>query len=115
MPQKLINNFIGIVTKKYFCFSGRANREEFWLYILAVLIINIILSAVGSMIKINILSHIFILATLLPTLGCSTRRLHDIGKSGWMQLLAFIPLVGIVIVLILWAKPGEDSPNKYNN
>ena len=42
MPQKLIGNFINIVTKKYFCFNGRAGRAEFWLFFLAVFIVNTI-------------------------------------------------------------------------
>ena len=79
MPQKLIGNFINIVTKKYFCFNGRAGRAEFWLFFLAVFIVNTIL---GFVPKIGgILGLVWALGMLLPTLGVTARRLHDRNKS----------------------------------
>ena len=77
MPQKLIGNFINIVTRKYFCFNGRAGRAEFWLWILATCIVSTVL---GFIPKIGtILSFIWTLAVLLPSLGVTARRLHDLG------------------------------------
>ena len=107
----LIDNFKDIVTKKYFCFEGRAGRKEFWMYFLACVIINAILGVIPK--AGPILQAVFALATLLPTLGAAARRLHDTGKSGWMQLLAFIPVVGVIIVLILCALEGQKEANKF--
>ena len=60
-----------------------------------------------------ILQLVVTLATLLPTLGAAARRLHDRGKSGWLQLLGFIPIVGVIIVLILLIPEGDKEANKY--
>ena len=111
----IINNFIDIVTKKYFCFEGRAGRAEFWQYVLVNFILNIILSVIQQMApKVGgILFLIVCLALALPTLGCTARRFHDRGKSGWMQLLGLIPLVGGLIVLIMCIPEGDKEANAY--
>jgi uncharacterized membrane protein YhaH (DUF805 family) len=62
---------------------------------------------------VSILSIIFSLATLLPGLGLGFRRLHDVDRSAWWALIAFIPLIG-AIVLIFWAcQPGTPGPNRF--
>ncbi len=109
--QKIINNVMTIIKEKYFCFEGRAGREEFWLWFLAVFAVNFVLGLIPGIGQ--ILSWIVTLGTLLPYLGVGARRMHDIGKSGWFQLVALIPIVGFIILLILWAKPGETEANKY--
>lgn len=92
MHRKLIDNFINIVTRKYFRFDGRAGRTEFWLFFLAVFIVNIVLGFIPK--AGGILGLVWTLGVLLPTLGVTARRLHDIGKSGWIQLVGLIPLIG---------------------
>ena len=111
----LVNNFIEIITKKYFCFEGRASRKEFWMFFLALVIINAIVNVIARVAPAvgGILSLIVFLAFLLPTLGAAARRLHDTGKSGWMQLLALIPFVGGIIVLVLCALEGQKEANQY--
>lgn len=113
--QELIENCKAIVTKKYFCFEGRADRKEFWMWFLALVIVNAILSIVSMAIPSvgRILSAIFCLATLLPTLGAGARRLHDQGKTGWLQLIGLIPVVGGIIVLILMIPEGSKEANAY--
>ena len=109
--QDLIANTKMIVTQKYFCFEGRAARKEFWMWVLAVFAVNFILNLIP---KVGCwLSLIFILAVLLPTLGVTARRFHDLGKSGWMQLLGLIPVVGGLIVLILCIPEGSKESNAY--
>ena len=66
-----------------------------------------------GLIGIQVLSGLFALAILLPQLGCTARRLHDVGQSGWVQLVALIPLIGVIILLVLCAKPGDAAENKY--
>ena len=110
--QDLIANTKMIVTQKYFCFEGRAGRKEFWMWILAVFIVNFILGLIPGKVGM-ILSAIFSLAILLPSLGVTARRLHDVGKSGWMQLLGLIPFVGGLIVLILCIPEGSKESNAY--
>ena len=110
--QDLIANTKMIVTQKYFCFEGRAGRKEFWMWFLAVCIVNFILGLIPGKVGM-ILTAIFSLAVLLPYLGVTARRLHDTGKSGWMMLLALIPFVGALIVLILCIPEGSKESNAY--
>ena len=109
--KKLIDNAKTIITQKYFCFEGRAGQGEFWRWFLALAIVNFVcglIPKVGA-----IIGGVFLLAVLLPTIGAAARRLHDRGKSGWLQLLAFIPIVGAIIVLILLIPEGDKEANKY--
>jgi len=109
--QDLIENTKTIITKKYFCFEGRAGRKEFWMWILVIFALNFIFNLIP---KIGcILSLVLILGTLLPCLGVTARRLHDLGKSGWLQLLGLIPFVGGLIVLILCIPEGSKEANAY--
>jgi len=48
----------------------------------------------------GVISGIYILATLLPSLAVTVRRLHDTSRSGWWILLNFVPLVGPLILLV---------------
>ena len=110
-PQEIIKDFIAIVTKKYFCFEGRTGRKTFWLFLLPYIAVSIILNLIPGVGK--ILAAVWWLAMLCPVLGITARRLHDLGKSGWLQLLAFIPVIGGLIVLALCIPEGSKEPNKY--
>ena len=110
-PQEVINNFIAIVTKKYFCFEGRTDRKTFWLYILVSAVVSAILGLIPGVGR--ILSGVWSLALLCPTLGITARRLHDTGKTGWLQLLALIPVIGGLIVLILCIPAGNREDNQF--
>ncbi len=113
MPQKVISNFINILTRKYFCFTGRAGQAEFWLWILATFIVSTVL---GLIPKIGpILSFIWTLAMLLPSLGVTARRLHDRNKSGWMILVSLIPFIGALILLIMCIPEGDKDDNKFGS
>lgn len=88
---------IKVCFNKYVEFEGRAKRPEFWWFVLFTVVTSLVLGAIS-----NALSGIFSLAVFLPSIAVGARRLHDIGKSGWWQLLWFIPVIGW-IVLIYWA------------
>lgn len=100
-----------VILKNYCNFNGRATRAEFWWFFLFTVVIGFIFGLFGKVG--TILSSIFSLAILLPQLGVGARRLHDINKSGWLQLLALIPVVGIIILIIWWAKEGDATDNQY--
>ena len=53
------------------------------------------------------------LATFIPGLAVGIRRLHDVGKSGWFYLIIFIPIIGIIWLLILFFTEGTQGPNQY--
>lgn len=60
-------------------------------------------------------STIALMALLLPTLSVGARRLHDIGKSGWWQLLILLPVVGFIILLFFWVRDGQAGQNAHGN
>jgi len=107
------------VLKKYAVFNGRARRKEFWMFVLINLIISIVLSVIDGVIGtttatgMGILSLIYALGVLLPAIGVSIRRLHDSGKSGWLLLLAFIPLIGAIVLIVLYVLDSTPGDNKY--
>jgi uncharacterized membrane protein YhaH (DUF805 family) len=106
------------VLKKYVVFDGRAHRTEFWMFVLVNLIISILLTIVDVAIGTygaggGLLSGIYSLAVLLPSLAVGARRLHDVGRSGWWLLLGLIPIVGIIILIVWWAQEGDAAPNEY--
>ena len=55
----------------------------------------------------------FILGLLLPNIAVAARRLHDIDKTGWLQLIQIIPLIGGIILIIWCATEGTKKKNKY--
>ena len=98
------------VRDKYAEFNGRASRSEFWWFALAT-------SAVGlalSILNLNIIALLFNLAVIVPSLAVGARRLHDIGKSGWFQLIWLIPLIGWA-VLIYWLVQPTGPANQYGD
>lgn len=94
--------------QKYADFNGRAKRPEFWWFFLFCLLGSLILEFVSGG-----LSWLFSLATLLPSLAVGARRLHDINKSGWFQLIWLIPLIGWIAMIYLLAKEGDAEANTY--
>ncbi len=112
--------------KKYAVFSGRASRSEYWYYLLFNILVSIALTfldfviirnnllVVGGLnVNVNILTGLYALATLIPGLALSVRRMHDIGKSGWMLLVSLIPLVGFIWLIVLMATDSNPGENKF--
>lgn len=107
-------NYYLDVLKKYAVFSGRARRQEYWMYTLfnvGILVVLMILDAVLG--TAPWLYAIYALGTLLPSLAVTVRRLHDIGKSGWWVLINLVPLVGFIWLIVLLATAGNDQQNQY--
>ena len=79
------------LTKKYFSFSGRASRSEFWFFYLFILIGYIICFTLIMAVSLKLfwLMVVFMLGIMIPALAVTARRLHDINKSGWFQLLPY--------------------------
>ncbi len=107
MIKKTFSYYVDAL-KKYVDFSGRADRTQFWYFVLWSFIISIIISLVSED-----LVSIYSLLIFLPSIAIGTRRLHDIGKSGWWQLIALIPIVGVIWLIILFAREGEKKENRY--
>ena len=92
---------------KYADFKGCAGRSEFWWWVLFYILASAALGLVSQ-----VLAGIFSLATLLPYIAVTARRLHDTDRSGWLQLLALIPLIGWII-LIIWCVQEGKQPNRF--
>ena len=97
--------------RKYATFSGRATRSEFWWFYLFIFLVYCGVNIVNAT---SSLSIIVSLAFLIPTLAAGSRRLHDIGKSGWWQLVCFIPIIGLVLMIIWFASDTKEAGDKYN-
>jgi len=93
---------------KYTDFSGRAPRPELWWFIL----FEVIVLAVTSMFGMT-LYGIAALVFLLPVLAVGTRRLHDIGRSGWWQLISLTG-IGSLLLLYWFVQPTAEGSNEYD-
>lgn len=106
------------VLKKYAVFSGRARRMEYWMFALINFVITIVLAIIDGMVGLGgesygVLSGLYTLAVLIPSLAVSVRRLHDTGRSGWWLLIALIPILGGLVLLVFMVLDSEAGPNQY--
>ena len=105
---------------KYADFSGRASRSEFWFFVLFGLIGGLITAVIDTMIlgypfeNYGPTSIIFQIVIFIPSLAVGARRLHDINRSGWWQLIT-LTIIGIILLIIWWATVGESKKNNYGN
>lgn len=110
---------------KYFVFSGRAVRSEYWWFVLFVVLVSVVLAVIDASLfgmdpetgeSTQVLSPIFQLAVVIPMLAAGWRRLHDIGRPGWYLLLPaalsiatmFMLFSGIAVFSVL--EQGVDDP-----
>ncbi|NHU85394.1 DUF805 domain-containing protein [Kocuria sp. JC486] len=128
-------NFVGAIKnffRKYAQFSGRASRSEFWWAYLALGLVGLlflvlyvagVITVVASadpvtgapsgggttfVILVLVLGSLVGLATVVPQISLTVRRLHDTNKPGWYYFVACVPFVGSVILLVLCA--AEPDP-----
>jgi uncharacterized membrane protein YhaH (DUF805 family) len=111
--------------KRYFDFEGRSNRAEYWLFTLLCFLVAMVYWAVlltvvrpeGGMNAAGAvllgLYGLFALASIIPSLSVSIRRLHDTNRSGWFILLPLIPVIGGIVYFVFTVLPGTKGPNKY--
>jgi len=102
------------VLKKYSDFSGRARRKELWTFALISFLISLGITVLAMILRpIGVLSWIYSLAVLIPSIAVGVRRLHDTGRSGWMMLLGLIPIVGAIILLVFFFQDSAPGDNEY--
>ena len=106
--------------KKYAVFSGRARRAEYWYFVLFNIIVAVVLALIDTLLgtttgvsSFGLLSGIYSLAVLIPTLAVTVRRLHDIDRSGWWIFINLIPLVGAIVLLVFSLLPGTPGSNRF--
>jgi uncharacterized membrane protein YhaH (DUF805 family) len=124
-------NALKLAFQNYANFSGRATRGDYWWYVLAYFIVAIVLGIVDRVVfgsgsssmdvsdsvsfsyNAGVLGGIWGLANIIPIISVTARRLHDTNRSGWMQLLVLIPLLGWLYLLYLYVQKGTVGDNSY--
>ena len=109
-------NFLYVI-KNCTNFSGRASRSEYWRFVLATILVGFLASIIFAVMglsdkNIDNASNFISLLFFLPNISCATRRLHDVGKSGWWQLIS-LTIIGVFYLLYLLVKSGDKGDNKY--
>lgn len=111
---------VSTVFHKYVDFNGRASRSEYWWFALFELIVYAALNILGAIFGshsmpgwVYFLEGAFSLAVLLPSIGVSVRRMHDIGKGGGWIFITLIPFIGQIWFIILALMPSEPQPNRF--
>lgn len=107
------------VMKNAFNFSGRARRKEYWMFALMTFIISFVLTMIDIFAglefapEVGVLSTIFGLLILIPSLSVTVRRLHDTGRSGAWILIGLIPLVGWIVMLVFMVLDSQPETNRF--
>jgi uncharacterized membrane protein YhaH (DUF805 family) len=106
--------------KKYAVFGGRSRRMEYWSFVLFNFVVFVVLAGIDALLGtfssasgVGLLSGIYLLATLVPILALSVRRLHDIDRSGWWVLTYLLPLIGPLVLLVFAVLDGTPGDNRY--
>ena len=108
------------VLKKYAVFSGRSRRMEFWYFVLFNIIVAVVLALIDTLLgtttgvsSFGLLSGIYSLAVIIPSLAVTVRRLHDIDRTGWWIFINLIPLIGTIVLLVFAVTDGTPGSNRY--
>ncbi len=120
--NEFIENFKDVITNRYAQFNGRANKTEFWQFVLVYILISIGLTLLMSIFaRVGILRMLFwlvnlivMLALIIPSIAVSVRRMHDIGKGGGWVLINLIPLIGFIWFIVLAIQDSEPGPNRFD-
>ena len=96
--------------KKFFDFSGRASKSEYWWFQLYNAIIYVLTFVFHG--DLVLLFSILIIVNLIPVYAVGVRRIHDSNKSGWLVLISLIPLIGLYIFVLL-LQDGSKGKNRF--
>ena len=113
--------YLKVVRDNYANFSGRARRQEYWMFVLFNMIFAFLIAFVGGLLgemfnasELGMALYvIYLLAIIIPSIAVLVRRLHDIGKSGAWFFISFVPFIGGIWLLILMCTEGERIENQY--
>ena len=107
------------VLAQYAVFTGRARRKDYWMFFLISMIVILALGFLEGVAGIapeseeSLLSGLYALVVLVPSVAVQVRRLHDTGRTGWWLLIGFVPLVGVLVLFALMVQEGEVGENVY--
>lgn len=116
--------------RQYADFSGRASRQEFWMFVLFNLLLAMAWAFVAGLLTglfggsfdqesrlifMYKLIAIYYAVTTVPAMAVGVRRLHDTGRSGWWMLVSLIPFVGGIWLIVLMCLDGSTGDNRYGS
>ena len=102
--------FVDYLKNDYVKFDGRVSRRQYWMFALYSMLISFVLGFVGGLIPfLSIISLLYVLAILVPSVGLGIRRLHDLNLSGWFFLICIIPFIGGIALVLLFCLPGDEK------
>jgi uncharacterized membrane protein YhaH (DUF805 family) len=112
--------FLDVLKNKYATFDGRARRSEYWYFVLFYVLILLALTLLDGLFGtlneeagIGMLGALFALATMVPGLAVTVRRLHDTDRSGWWVLIGVIPLIGDIVLIVFAAQDSQPGSNRF--
>ena len=110
---------IQVCFSKFFDYNGRAIRSEYWYFFLFLTIVNVVATIVEEILLFNTymyeygpISNTVSLILIIPGINACTRRLHDVGRSGWWQLL-YLTGIGSLVILYWNIQKGTEETNKF--
>ena len=114
-------NWFLMALKNYVGFSGRSRRSEYWYFTLFYLVIAIVLSVLDGIVfggsvdgkGTPVLSGLFMLAMLLPSIAVGMRRLHDTDRIGWWLLIGMIPILGAIVLIVFFVQDSKPGDNRF--
>ena len=100
--------------RKYAEFSGRARRQEFWMFVLFNFLATFVAGFLDGLLGTGgVLYGLYYLAVLIPSFAVSVRRLHDTDHSGWWIFINLIPLIGFIILLVFLCSDSKPGSNRF--
>ena len=113
-------NWYLTVVKNYAGFSGRARRKEYWMFLLFNMIFAFVAAIIDNVVGTaspelgyGVFYGLYTMAMIIPGIAVIVRRLHDVGKSGWMYFIVLIPFVGVIWLLVLLLTDSDAGENQY--
>lgn len=112
-----MNNFL-LALRRWNDFHGRSARMEFWLFqlvngvgtLLAIVVDNMVII---PLVAFPVLSLIWMLALLIPSISVQFRRLHDTGRTAWWLLISGVPLIGPLTLLVFYLLRSQPGDNRF--
>ncbi|NMR25854.1 DUF805 domain-containing protein [Pseudoalteromonas sp. NEC-BIFX-2020_002] len=99
--------------RRYADFDGRIRRKAYWMFALFYLIFYIVCAVIDGVLGTMWITTIFSLAMIVPCISAGARRLHDTNRSGWWQLISFIPLIGAIVLIVFCVQDSQDGENDF--
>jgi uncharacterized membrane protein YhaH (DUF805 family) len=126
--RRVVMDWMILPYRRYFDFSGRSRRKEYWMFALFYVLVIIALAAImiagvaghetdeppGPVFWVGIAGiMLFLLGSLIPSIAVTVRRFHDQDLSGWMYLLGFIPSIGGIVIIVFMCIEGTKGDNRF--